>query len=221
MKGHINGETIALLAGGDLKAGEMRSAAAHLAECPSCSAEFDRYRRNCQAMADIRDVGISANDLEDIRRSVLECLSKERSARFPFFKWYRTMPLQRAALAAMLLAVVAIGIYIREKSNTPQPIDTGAKTENSPGKPIPPPMDTPVDIPAKAIPAQTADNRGEAPRHRRATLLSSAPPSRAAVVNPQTEPRPEELQDDVAIKLETSDPNVIIIWLKSPKGGDR
>ena len=85
MKGHIEEEKIALLAGGDLAASDMPAAAAHVARCSSYSAVLESYRQKRQAMAAFRDTGISAGDFAEIRQSVLERLPGESRPHFSFF----------------------------------------------------------------------------------------------------------------------------------------
>jgi hypothetical protein len=223
MKGHIEEEKIALLAGGDLAVSEMPAAAAHVARCGSCSAVLESYRQRRQAIAAFRDFGISAGDFAHIRQSVLELLPRESRSHFRFFTRPLLTPLQYGALAALLLAAVAIGTFGWKKAHAPQLAGRVAPIKISPQASIPPSTDGRVDLTAKPVAAQTAAQNPDrqARRGRQPTASVTAPPAAEAAVDPQIQTHQATLPDDVAMKLETSDPNVIIIWLASPKGAGR
>jgi hypothetical protein len=223
MKGHIEEEKIALLAGGDLAASELTAAAAHVAQCVSCSAVLESYRQRRQAMAAFRDSGISAGDFADIRRSVLERLPGESRPHFRFFTRPLLTPLRYGALAALLLAAVTIGTYTWKRAHAPQLAERAASIKISPRESVPPSPGSRMDLPAKPVAAQTAAQNPyrQARRGRQATAITTALPPAEAAVDPQTQSHQATMLDDVVMKLETSDPNVIIIWLASPKGAGR
>ena len=189
MKGHLEEDKIALLAGGDLAASEMPDAAAHVARCGACSVVLESYRQGRQAMAAFRDSGISASDFAEIRQSVLAKLPGESRPHFRFFTRPRLTPLQIGALAALLLAAVAIGTYTWKKAYAPQLADRVAPTKIAPKASIPPSTDARADLTAKPVGAQrAAQNPGrQAPRQRRATAITAAPPDAVADLDPQTQ----------------------------------
>ncbi len=223
MKGHIEEEKIALLAGGDLVASEMTAAAAHVARCGACSAVLESYRQRRQAMAAFRDSGISTGDFADIRQSVLEKLPGESRPHFRFFTRPHLTLLQYGALAALLLAAVAIGTHAWNKAYAPQLAERAAPIKIAPKASMPPSTNARMEPIAKPVAAQTAVQNPDrlARRGRQATAITTALPPAGAAVDPQTQSHQETMPDDVAMKLETSDPNVIIIWLASPKGAGR
>jgi hypothetical protein len=223
MKGHLEEEKIALLAGGDLAASEIPAAAAHVAHCGSCSAVLEGYRQRRQAMAAFRDSGISAGDFAYIRQSVLERLPTERRPHFRFFTRPHLTPLQYGALAALLLAAAAIGTYAWKKAHAPQIAERVAPIKISPKTAIPPSTDARMEPFAKpvALPRAAQNPNRQARRGRQTAAITTAPPAAEAAVGLRTQPHQATVPDDVAMKLETSDPNVIIIWLASPKGAGR
>jgi len=216
MMGHVEEEKIALLAGGDLKAKEADDLAGHIAACQACSARLKRYQEGLVAFASLRDAGLGERDFDDVRRSVLYRLKEKRAPRF----WLGA-PLQWGALAAAIVMVVVMFAWWRIRmpavhiSNT---YDSGSAITS---KHIP-------EIP-KAIVGENVKPPAQDIKHPRlaantATLSSTkvhAPQSSGQPAFAQIDPSlvaPAESKpvlDRIAIKLETPDPNVIIIWLAS------
>jgi hypothetical protein len=153
---------------------------------------------------------------------VLERLPGKSRPHSRFFTRPLLTPLQYGALAALLLAAVTIGTYTWKRAHAPQLAERVASIKISPKPSIPPSADARLDLPAKPVAAQTAAQNPyrQARRGRQATAIAALAPAGAAV-DAQTQSHQATLPDDVAIKLETSDPNVIIIWLASPKGAGR
>jgi hypothetical protein len=223
MKGHLEEEKIALLAGGDLAASEIPDAATHVARCGACSAVLESYRRGRQEMAAFRDSGISAGDFAGVRQSVLANLQEDGRPPFRFITWLHLTPLQCGALAALLLAAAAVGIYTWTQAPAPQIAGRATPVRIAPKTSVPPTADAHASLAAKPVAVQRAAQNPErlARRRRQAAAIARALPAVAAAADPQTRLHQATMLDDVAIKLETSDPNVIIIWLASPKGAGR
>jgi len=210
MNRHIREEQLALFAGGDLKEKEALRLGHHLSGCPACRERVESYRGDREELSALRETGIDESDLEFVRRSVLSRLPAERQAGFRF------TPLSWGTLAAAILVSAAIGI--RYWSRVP--------AEQYPGLPEPARR-------TQAEPARTAPARQDASPARTAAAKSSKVPriprqlasatlSLPAVAAAGRPAAPaQSMQDEVIIKLETSDPNVVIIWLASPKGAER
>jgi len=214
MKRHIEGEKIALLAGGDLDAQKVPGLTEHLAECPACLARLQRYRESREAMSALRDSGIEASDFDAVRQSVLARIQGKQAVRLEPFAWRRFGALQWGALAAVILIAAVIGTWRWRSAPEPQVSAPGprAGTAEAAKKPA-------VQQVAKETMASKVGKRPQAPS-RSATIDPSLQGARARNSLVVPEPQPPAL-DDVVIKLETSDPNVIIIWLASQKGAAR
>ena len=156
MKGHLEEEKIALLAGGDLAASEMPDAAAHVARCGACSAVLESYCQGRQAMAAFRDSSITAGDFAEIRQSVLAKLPGESRPHSGFFTRPSLTPLQYGALAALLLAAVAIGTYTWKKAYAPQLADRVAPIKIAPKASMPPSTNARMEPIAKPVAAQSS-----------------------------------------------------------------
>jgi hypothetical protein len=215
MTGHIPEENIALLAGGDLDPRETANLQQHIVQCPACAAMLNRYREGREAMASLREEELSDAEYDNVRRAVLDRLQVRA---VPFF--WRWSSLQWMASAAAILLALGLG-YIRMRSDAPTRV-----------------ADTP-SLQKTATVRQSASPVAEAPRPAPATGVireaSSAPARRASIpvrkahpaistsiANAARDRRPPATEapamDDIAIKLETDDPNVVIIWLVSPRG---
>jgi hypothetical protein len=223
MKEHIGEETLALLAGGDLTPEEMQAATVHVARCSSCSAMLENYRSGRRALVIFRDAGVNEDDFTHIRRSVMECLPGKARHPSGIFPWPQLSPLQYGILAAVLLVALTIGIQMSNQTSEPQSSEKVAQKEVPPIKSIPPspgagmvPNSAPVAAEASAPPS-VAQTRGL----NQVRPIATVQPAAGDGVEPKTPPSQATLPDDVVMKLETSDPNVIIIWLASTKGAGR
>jgi anti-sigma factor RsiW len=223
MKGHIEERKLALLAGGDLDPGKSSGLARHLAECPACSARLQRYREGREAMSALRDSGIETSDLDAVRQSVLARIQGKQVARWEPFAWRRFGLLRWDALAATVLIAVAVGTWLWRSTparRIPGPAASASIAQvgqtQVPGETHAKPAVEPVTNQSSALKVET---RPEAPG-RSLTIDRSLQRARVreSLVAPEPAPR---APDDVVIRLETSDPNVIIIWLASQKGAAR
>lgn len=219
MKGHIEEETIALLAGDDLSKRRAHDLARHLAGCPACSAKVERYRAGRHEMAALRGASIGAGDFEDVRRSVLTRLRDQNAPRFKvgtFMRW--------GAAAAVILTAATIGVmWRREIPAANSTRGSMPATETPSGRiPFPDKVEAPCDIRSSAAVEVHLGTAQKAPKH------STAPNREARSAEPFTLPPADSAQvearpalDRVAIKLETPDPNVVIIWLASSEGKEK
>ncbi|MGA2264157.1 MAG: hypothetical protein ABSH28_22325 [Acidobacteriota bacterium] len=218
MKEHIEEEKIALLAGGDLKAKEADDLAGHIVSCPACSARLKSYQEGCRAFASLRDTGIGESDFAQVRRSVLYRLQQEKASR----SWLGT-PLRWGALAAVIVMVVAMGTWWQMRMpavhvSSTHGSDSGLASGHIPKS-------------SQANVAQNGKPSAQAMKHP-GIATNAVTPLSITVHVPQSANQPAFAQigpnltapeeskpvlDRIAIKLETPDPNVIIIWLASPE----
>jgi len=222
VKEHVEEGKIALLAGEDLEAGQMSAVAFHVSRCASCSAILESYRQRRQAMAACRDLGIRAGEFVEIRQSVLARLPA-RKPRLGSFPWFHIAPLQAGVLATLLLAAATIGTYAWKRAHELQPAGTAVQVNPIPEAAARPSVGAPAEFAAKPIPARKIARNPDRQTSRREppAVIHAAPAPVLAAVDPQTQAHQPAVPDDVAMKLETSDPSVIIIWLASPKGAGR
>ena len=216
MKGHIEEETIALLAGDDLSTRKAHDLARHLAECRTCSAMLGRYREERQAITVLRDASIDAADFDSVRRSVMTRLRNQTAPRFRI-----GMMMRWGAVAALILTAATIGLmWRREIPAAHNPSASRPAAEAPPGRaPVPERIEAPRDIKSSAA---AAVHLGTAPRAQKHSIApnqvarSAQPLTPPPIANAQVEARPAP--DRIAVKLETPDPNIIIIWLASSEG---
>jgi len=214
--GHVEEEKIALLAGGDLKAKEADDLAGHIAACQACSARLKRYQEGLVAFASLRDAGLGERDFDDVRRSVLYRLKEKRAPRF----WLGTS-LRWGALAAGIVMIVVMGAWWRTRMPAVHVSSThisGSGLSSGHTREL-----------STAVIAKKVKPPTPAIKHPR-IARNAVTPSSTKVHVPQSGGQPAFAQigsslaapveskpvlDRIAIKLETQDPNVIIIWLAS------
>jgi hypothetical protein len=148
-----------------------------------------------------------------MRHSVLERINEDGISRFQFgavLRW--------GALAAAILALAVVGTWWLRNAPVPrstEPISAGAPPQAAP---VMPEVKNPVRSQNKATPHQAAVTKpSKRPRIRPRELAADTQTAPGPAIDAQ---HPAPL-DDVVIKWETADPNIIIIWLASPKGEGR
>lgn len=216
MKEHIEEQDFALLAGGELDARGKPDLARHLAVCPACISRLETYRKDRRNLADLRGAGVAAGDFDRVRHSVMNHLRDQEARRFSSagFRW--------GVLTAFILISAALGAIWWQ--NVPAPPPTIRASSGVPAQ-ITQPAAQPLSSTDGGI--HPTEKRAEAAEPAQAVRIQrQRPPAAAspsvAVADGSSIPAPPATeQDDVVMKLETSDPNVIIIWLASPKGAGR
>ncbi len=213
MREHIGEESIALLAGDDLDPKQRAGAEGHLSACAQCRGTLEEYRRSRESLAALRGKDISASDYAWVRRSVLEQAAGTR-AQVALLRWI---------IAAVALLVFGVAVHtLWKRTHTPTNIVQRPVNE-SPGSvagqaAVGHPVPAEAPVPSRSFSRQPAKRLHEVARQRRSVtpvsvLEASAPAQNVAGKVP--------VLDDIAVKLETEDPNVIIIWLSSRKGERR
>ncbi len=217
MSGHINEEEIALLAGNDLGAEAAHEFSRHIASCPDCATRLAAYCAGRQSMAALRETGIGAGEFDVVRQSVLQRIDRERVSHHQFGM------LQWGALAAALLIAVGAGTWWWKSAPSPGVVETSRPAAPAQEERVPVPLENRM-VPTTQPPANQASAMKPAKRPRvempKPAIQPFAPAINIAEQGSSPAHQPVAL-DDVVMKLETSDPNVIIIWLASPKGAGR
>jgi hypothetical protein len=194
---------IALLVEGDLPDGEAGAVEAHLAGCAGCRRFAEELR---ESQRDLRSLGEEDPDrraLAAVRRRVLEALDRP-ARRSPVF----------VALAAAA-GIVALAVFLSwegadrlSEPPAPAPVTTAARPVPAE---IPPPSLAPVEPERQATsPAVAPSGSVRRPARRLVMMVEPAPP--VAEGTPPEGSRP-------AIKIVTSDPDVVIYWVTDPEGG--
>ncbi len=186
---------IALDAGGDLTPAEAARLQAHLEACAPCR-ELARSIGESQAgLKALAEAGLDEADLDEAalarwRRGLLARIEAEPRRRILGWRW-----VWAAAAAMALVALVAVPQLPRR---TPSKGPVAQAVPPAPTSPRPPV--------AQAVPPASAR-----PPRPPAAVSRPRPP------HPQA-PAPEPAAEPLLVKLETSDPNVVIYWILDRKG---
>ncbi len=216
MNGHIPEEKLALLAGGDLEPAETARAQSHLRKCAQCAETVEGYRRLRDSTAAVEADECSPADYRVVRAAVLDRI--ESRANRPAWLQLET---QWIFVTAAVLLAVGLGFLLMRSTptvrvaETPAPPGVQAREASVSQAEAPrPSIETsgPRSIASEtSTPRHAPARRPHPPKPWYELFASDALPSQTAAV----------VRDDIAIKMETADPNVIIIWLASPGGGER
>jgi anti-sigma factor RsiW len=193
---------IALHIEGDLPADEADAVETHLALCARCRDFAASLRDSQAAIKDLAEAEIDAAALAAVRRKVQASLpAQERSRPFRF-------DVINALMAAGLVGIVAGLFSARQPPQAPEKTPVAVATR------VPPPATLASAAPApSAVVASTASPTPRAPR-------------RKTPVEPRLAPAPDaahalaaDAQASIVIKVETSNPDVVIYWLVDSNGG--
>lgn len=224
MRGHIGEKELALLAGGELEAAGRPEFKRHLTECEACASALASYRADRKAMGTLRMRDLGAGDYAAVRESVMARIRGGDTAPTapPALLMLRWGTLAAGAIVALMLCVW----WVRGSKSIPVGFES---LERAPAK-------TEAGAPAaresvrreeRVSGALTQNSRSPKIRAERARAPmrkteAQIPVQAATSVQsiPAAASRTPNL-DDVVVKLETADPNVIIIWLNSPRGEGR
>jgi anti-sigma factor RsiW len=209
---------IALFASGDLELSDAAAVESHLSRCPACASHLQQYHDDLGALHSLRDEPVDQSDRAAVRRAVLARIGSPGGKVRRFHLLFS--PVSAAAAAVMSVALLVWWL------NHPRTV----RAPHEPASAV-------VEIARPSVPAAAGPTRQAIPSAA-TSKHSSRKPSRAEgrmahlkrsadvpVVSAASKPdifTPALLPpDDIAIKLETADPNVVIIWLASSKGGGR
>jgi anti-sigma factor RsiW len=208
---------IALYASGDLDLGDSAAIGNHISRCPTCAARLGQFKEDLRTLRSLHEDPVDRSDLEAVKRGVMaEIGLKNKSARH-LHGLFRPAYVTVAAAASLALLVWWLGT-----PRTAHAPGGKARLEAGAVRPAGPAASAKHEAIA-ATSSAGIPNRKSPRTEGRATHN----PSKAAVASLPAASKPEllapaQLQpDDIAIKLETADPNVVIIWLASSKGGEQ
>jgi anti-sigma factor RsiW len=193
---------IALHIEGDLPANEADTVETHLALCARCRGFAADLRESQAAVKDLAEAEIDTAALATVRRKVQASLpAPERRRPFRF-------DIINTLMAAGLVATVVALFSGRPQPEAPKTTPVAAATRVSPRATVAPVVPAPP-----AVVASTASPTPRAPR-------------RTAPVEPRLAPAPDaahalaaNAQASIVIKVETSNPDVVIYWLVDSNGG--
>jgi hypothetical protein len=194
-------EPIALYLGGDLPAAEAAGVERHLAECIACQVLASGLKETLALLKETHQKPIAEAHYAAVRARVLGELRSGRQRR-----WIWGFA---AAAAALLLSVA---VWYRPAKLRVIEI----------ARPMPPRAPELISPPPKQEPLKLA----AWPHHRRArpraleaarSRAPEAPEPLKLAAQPQSPQRPEPAES-ITVRLETSDPDVIIYWITDPRG---
>lgn len=188
-------DRLPLWVGGDLDPQEMAAVDAHLAACPNCRAAAEAFRQSRVWLTADEGIPFGAGDRAALRAEVMARL-RAHPQRASLRSWIR--PALALAAAALLLGIVLPALR-RPPSVGAAPRTAAARPDAGPAGPSTP---TSPDPRPRATPAASLMAPSRARRPRDPLPLNALP-------DPDAPP-----QDGPArIELQTSNPNVRIIWL--------
>jgi hypothetical protein len=195
-------EAIAVLVDGETA---VRGLAEHLEECEVCSQLLQNLRADQAALRAMPEVDSAAR--EALRNDVLRQVGRpSRTAR----RWY-------AAAASIAAALTIVSILVRMPGRPAAPM---------PGKPEPAVV-TRVPKRVDSAPRQVAMATRKPPKKRvraatAADLSMDSEWGRILSASPQIDKRPAARgsTSEIAMRIQTSDPDVVILWLKEEVKGD-
>jgi anti-sigma factor RsiW len=199
---------LALHAEGDLEPAESRALDAHIREGPHCRAEAEAYRRSQAFLREVGPAPIDARDYAEIRRGVRRALAEEASrgtfvqrAANIFLEGKRGAPALAVAACLLLLAAIALRPFrpaeVSEKASIARLAGPRAEARPlSPSKETTLPPDPTLVVRDGRKPALFPSQQTKPLSDKHALFVRAAPSS---VVS--------------RIELQTTNPNVRIIWL--------
>lgn len=193
--------TIALYVEGDLDPAEVVELEGHLAACAECRAFADELRMSQDTLKGLADVELDAAALVEVRSRVRESLDRPR----------RGVPVWTALAAAAVIAIAALLVIRRPLSVAPEsatadtrpteiPTATAVASLTPAIAPVVPPMPEPATKPASP---RTAARRSTPARRPSVSVVPSQAPD----------------EETAVVKLQTSDPDVVIYWVNDSNGG--
>jgi hypothetical protein len=226
-------ERIALRVSGDMDPRDERLVEAHLAVCESCARLAAELREDLEEIQALRAEPADEGALASVRLSVLAEIESQRARTLSPIAWVMASSnLRWAAAAAAILFVVIAGSRYADDAGSPRPM-----TELAGGSGVP---QQPVELTSKpAAKGPTLRPPKAAPIHARALGPALAARPHRSAVRPERSPLVPESQaiakhveiiDSNAnggllsppatlVKLQSSDPDVVLYWLVESNGG--
>jgi anti-sigma factor RsiW len=200
MKCGYSEKDIALFVEGDLPALRFREVEAHLNDCETCGELAEGLRESQAMLRGLRQEMVSSAALTGVRERVLAQVGSMESPATWMRKLERLIYVgfrPRYALTGVVLAaMVSAGIwYSLRPAKAPEMVRSVVG---------PAPVLNDVPRPAQVVPARTVRKTTKAQRYKEV----------------EVQPKAAEAPRQVAIKLFTDDPNIVIYWLVDQKGED-
>lgn len=213
MKCGYSEESLALFLESDLPESQAHALEGHLKECGDCQAAYERLRETMDVFKDWRSCSVDASDLSDLQTRVRETMAS--GAAVPGFALqveralyagFRRKWVLAGAGTAGLLAVLLGGQLLwksPEIHSVPAAADSSVGEKTVPAAPV-------VKSDIVLAPVQEVVNpkvvSANLARPRQEAHEEAGPPA------PTSEPR------EIAMKLFTDDPNIVIYWFVEEKG---
>ncbi len=199
---------LALHVEGDLGIDESRAVEAHLAACAACASEIAAYERSQGFLREAGPAPFGERDYAEIRRAVRERLD-DRAARSTlvrriliFLEGKRGAAVLVAAAGLLLVAGITMLPFRKHAPDTPRTAAAHAQAE-----PLFPSKKDPAAVPAPASVALSGGAQTPFPSKQKGLgALAPTLPVQTAVASAVSR-----------IELQTSNPNVRIIWLVGPQ----
>jgi len=226
-----------LYAGGDLDQKRERLIAAHVKSCASCAVEVDEFRTTARLFQELARPPIREDAYDEIRRNVWRKIEADSAVRHVprlFIDWFQP----RAAWAAAAIVIIAITLtaayLISNKRLTPQNSvakiagDGERSTNPQPsGNPLDHQRENPVKLTAGRHQRQglrrirNFGQRVPANAERDSLVANASVVSSVTVRSPGEEdgsdPTTDSQLKDIRVEIQTSNPNIRIIWLSHPE----
>jgi hypothetical protein len=208
---------IALHASGDLEAGDSAAINSHISHCPACASRLLQFREDLRALRSLREDPVGQSDCDAARRSVMARVGLRGGRAGRFHNLYRPASVAAAAAASIALLVWWLS-YPRTAHAPHETAPAAAEAVKHAGPAVTASI-------REAVPAAahgSNPNRNILRTGGRKAHVTPGPeiPSLSAASKPNPFTTVQLPPDDIAIRLETADPNVVIIWLASSKGGE-
>lgn len=190
---------IALRAEGDLPAAEEERVREHLDACAACRSMAAELAESQAALKALGDEAVDGAALAAWRKGLMDRVEARGARRRFAWGW--------AFAAAAAAVVLVFGLSQVAPRRVPQPAPPVV------ARMTPPPPEVLMNVPSSPGMSRGLP-RGGQPPHRR--HVRSRPPEPQS--EPQSELQPTINGEPLLVKLETSDPNVIIYWIVEKKG---
>ena len=225
-----------LYAGGDLEQKRELLVGAHVQTCATCAAEVDGFRTTALVLQELTPPAIGEDVYDEIRRQVWRRIEADSSARYVprlFAGWFQP----RTAWAVATIVVIAImltGAYLisnRHAAPRSSVLEIAGNGQISNPQTGNAPLNRQRDTPAKLTAGNDQGRSARRTRHFGPRVPAMAPRDSLAAngsdvaplnVKPRLEedslqPSTESGLKNIRLEIQTSNPNIRIIWLSHPE----
>jgi hypothetical protein len=229
-----------LYAGHDLSGGREQAVVTHLQACTTCTALVADYREARELVRGLTPPAVSDDVYSEIRNGVWHRIEAEaRPSLFqPMAVWFRPQFALTTAVAALLITVSAVGIYLVAKRSTTRPEVIAEKPkdviqqENDPGERLVsgPFLTRPEEIlsPRRAGMPKRQGKPDHIRAPDRANSVVAYPPDTQVVRTQPSSPiigkddldfAGPDSEKSLRMEIQTKNPNIRIIWFaqRDPK----